>query len=249
MSLRSCWFRSCCKRERFVQFNPNKDWRREAPILFCCFDPPNMIKKIRIMGPETPCRYLNLKRDRWFNMAGKTTKGNARPARTKRGSFRVGDLAVYPAHGVGQIQAVESRVVNGEKHDFYILKVLENGMVIMIPTTNVDSVGLRCLIDVKEIPKVYAVMRTKREMLGDNQTWNRRYREYMEKIKTGSLFDVAEVFRDLFRLKLTKDLSFGERKLYDTAQVLLVKELSKAKKTDEKTIISEIESLFSHEAA
>lgn len=181
-------------------------------------------------------------------MAGKTTKENARPAKAKRGRFRVGDLAVYPAHGVGQIQAVESRVVNGEKHDFYILKVLENGMVIMIPTRNVESVGLRCLIDVKEIPKVYAVMRTKREMLADNQTWNRRYREYMEKIKTGSLFDVAEVFRDLFRLKLTKDLSFGERKLYDTAQVLLVKELSKAKKTDEKTIISEIESLFVREA-
>jgi CarD family transcriptional regulator len=187
--------------------------------------------------------------DRWLNMAGKTTKDSVRPTRPKRSGFRVGDLAVYPAHGVGQIQAVESRVVNGEKHDFYILKVLENGMVIMIPTRNVESVGLRCLIDVKEIPKVYAVMRTKREMLGDNQTWNRRYREYMEKIKTGSLFDVAEVFRDLFRLKLTKDLSFGERKLYDTAQVLLVKELSKAKKTDEKTIISEIESLFSHEAA
>lgn len=181
-------------------------------------------------------------------MAGKTTKENARPTKAQRGRFQVGDLAVYPAHGVGQIQAVESRVVNGEKHDFYILKVLENGMVIMIPTRNVESVGLRCLIDVKEIPKVYAVMRTKREMLADNQTWNRRYREYMEKIKTGSLFDVAEVFRDLFRLKLTKDLSFGERKLYDTAQVLLVKELSKAKKTDEKTIISEIESLFVREA-
>jgi CarD family transcriptional regulator len=187
--------------------------------------------------------------DGWLNMAGNITKAHARPTRPKRSGFRVGDLAVYPAHGVGQIQAVESRVVNGEKHDFYILKVLENGMVIMIPTRNVESVGLRCLIDVKEIPKVYAVMRTKREMLGDNQTWNRRYREYMEKIKTGSLFDVAEVFRDLFRLKLTKDLSFGERKLYDTAQVLLVKELSKAKKTDEKTIISEIESLFAHEAA
>jgi CarD family transcriptional regulator len=187
--------------------------------------------------------------DGWLNMAGKTMKVNSRPIRPKRSGFRVGDLAVYPAHGVGQIQAVESRVVNGETHDFYILKVLENGMVIMIPTSNVESVGLRCLIDVKEIPKVYAVMRTKREMLADNQTWNRRYREYMEKIKTGSLFDVAEVFRDLFRLKLTKDLSFGERKLYDTAQVLLVKELSKAKKTDEKTIISEIESLFAHEAA
>ena len=182
-------------------------------------------------------------------MAVKTPKESARPVASKSRKFRVGDLAVYPAHGVGQIQAVETRVVNGERHDFYILKVLENGMVIMIPTNNVESVGLRCLIDVKEIPKVYAVMRTKREVLADNQTWNRRYREYMEKIKTGSLYDVAEVFRDLFRLKLTKDLSFGERKLYDTAQVLLVKELSKAKKTDEKTIITEIENLFSSEAA
>jgi CarD family transcriptional regulator len=80
--------------------------------------------------------------------------------------------------------------------------------------------------------------------LNDNQTWNRRYREYMDKIKTGSLYDVAEVFRDLSLLKLTKDLSFGERKLYDTAQVLLVKELSTARKTDEETIISEIESFF-----
>jgi CarD family transcriptional regulator len=182
-------------------------------------------------------------------MAVKAPKEVVPAAKPRMRKFRVGDLAVYPAHGVGQIQAIENRVVNGEQHNFYILRVLENGMVIMIPINNVESVGLRCLIDAKEVPKVYAIMKTKREVLGDNQTWNRRYREYMEKIKTGSLFDVAEVFRDLFRLKLTKDLSFGERKLYDTAQILLVKELSKAKKKDEKTILSEIESLFTPEAA
>ena len=181
--------------------------------------------------------------------AGMTPRIVPAAPKAKLQKFRIGDLAVYPAHGVGQILAIESRVVNGETHDFYILRVLENGMVIMIPIGNVESVGLRCLIDAKEVPKVYAVMKTKRELLVDNQTWNRRYREYMEKIKTGSLYDVAEVFRDLFRLKLTKDLSFGERKLYDTAQILLVKELSRAKKTDEKTIITEIESLFASEAA
>jgi len=158
--------------------------------------------------------------------------------------FVVGDLAVYPAHGVGEITAIETRVVNGEEHDFYIMKVLENGMVIMIPTWNVESVGLRDIIDEKDIPKVYDVMKNRDSAAGDNQTWNRRYREYMDKIKTGSLFDVAEVFRDLFLLKLTKDLSFGERKLYDTAQVLLVKELSTAKKADEKSVLKEIESLF-----
>jgi CarD family transcriptional regulator len=166
----------------------------------------------------------------------------------KNRAFEVGDLAVYPAHGVGRIDAIESKVVNGEKHDFYIMKIIENGMVIMIPTWNVESVGLREIIAEKDIPKVYGIMQENRDSPVDNQTWNRRYREYMEKIKTGSLHDVAEVFRDLYLLKLNKDLSFGERKLYDTAQGLLVRELSTAKQTDENTIINEIESLFQADA-
>jgi CarD family transcriptional regulator len=161
---------------------------------------------------------------------------------TKR--FKVGDLAVYPAHGVGRIESIETKVVNGEEHDFYIMKVLENGMVIMIPTWNVASVGLRDVIGKKEIPKIIDVIKSKRELSIDNQTWNRRYREYMDKIKTGSLYEVAEVFRDLSLLKLTKDLSFGERKLYDTAHTLLIKELSTAKNSDEKAVAKEIEALF-----
>ncbi len=177
------------------------------------------------------------------NMTEKKADQNVESTKEKNHGFQIGDLAVYPAHGVGEIQAIESRVVNGEKHDFYIMKVLENGMVIMIPTRNVESVGLRDIINQKEIPKVYDVMKVRTDGV-PAQTWNRRYREYMDKIKTGSLYDVAEVFRDLSLLKLTKDLSFGERKLFDTAQVLLVRELSTAKKTDEETIIEELESLF-----
>ena len=176
-------------------------------------------------------------------MTEKKVKEDNRSVKPGDREFQIGDLAVYPAHGVGEIQAIESRVVNGERHDFYIMKVLENGMVIMIPIRNVESVGLRDIINKKEIPKVYEVMKVRTDGV-PAQTWNRRYREYMDKIKTGSLYDVAEVFRDLSLLKLTKDLSFGERKLYDTAQVLLVRELSTAKKTDEETIISEIESFF-----
>jgi len=114
----------------------------------------------------------------------------------------------------------------------------------MIPTNNVESVGLREVINKDEIPKVYEIMRQKQDTAAETQTWNRRYREYMDKIKTGSPYEVAEVFRDLYLLKLTKDLSFGERKLYDTAQGLLVRELSTAKDTDQQTIISEIKSLF-----
>jgi CarD family transcriptional regulator len=182
-------------------------------------------------------------------MTEKKVKEDSKSAKSKMQTFEVGDLAVYPAHGVGQIQSIESRIVNGEEHKFYIMKVIENGTVIMIPTNNAESVGLREVIDKKEVPKVYELMKTRKDMMPDNQTWNRRYREYMDKIKTGSLYDVAEVFRDLFLLKLTKDLSFGERKLYDTAQVLLVRELSTAKNSDEETIISEIESLFVSDSA
>ena len=177
---------------------------------------------------------MSMKRD---NEKTKTSKQKVR-------KFKVGDLAVYPAHGVGKINSIESKIVNGEEHDFYMMKILENEMTIMIPTWNVEQVGLRDVIDEEEISKVYEVMKKREESPGDTQTWNRRYREYMEKIKTGSLYDVAEVYRDLSLLKLTKDLSFGERKLYDTAQTLLVMELSTARNTDEQTIISEMELLF-----
>jgi len=158
--------------------------------------------------------------------------------------FQVGDLAVYPAHGVGRIESIESRTINGDKHDFYILKILENSMVIMIPTWNVASVGLRNIIDSSQVAEIYDVLRTKKDDIFDNQTWNRRYKEYMDKLKTGSLYDVAEVFRDLYLLKLVKDLSFGERKLLDTAKVLLLRELCTAKKSDEETVWAEVEALF-----
>ena len=177
-------------------------------------------------------------------MTKKTDKEEAETPKQEVRVFKVGDLAVYPAHGVGRINSIETRIVNGEEHDFYMMKIIENEMTIMIPTWNVDQVGLRDVIDKEEIAKVYDVMKKREDSTTETQTWNRRYREYMDKIKTGSLYDVAEVYRDLSLLKLTKDLSFGERKLYDTAQTLLVMELSTARKTDEKTIMSEMEMLF-----
>ncbi len=160
--------------------------------------------------------------------------------------FKLGDLAVYPAHGVGRIESIETREISGEEQDFYIMKILDNNMIIMIPVDNVESVGLRDVIDTAEVKKVYEIMK-KRDMPVDNQTWNRRYREYMEKIKTGSVYEVAEVLRDLYLLKVDKDLSFGERKLLDTAQSLLLKELSIAKETDESAIMSDIKAIFNLE--
>ena len=157
--------------------------------------------------------------------------------------FKVGDLAVYPAHGVGRIESVESRQVSGGKQDFYIMKILENEMIIMIPVDKVSSVGLRDIIDVAEVAKVYDIMK-QRDIPSDNQTWNRRYREYMEKIKTGSVFDVAEVMRDLYRLRAEKALSFGERRMLETARGLIVKEIAVARRKSEEKIQAEIEKIF-----
>jgi CarD family transcriptional regulator len=157
--------------------------------------------------------------------------------------FKVGDLAVYPAHGVGLIERIESQEISGCRQDFYVMRILDNGMIIMIPTSNVANVGLREIIEHAEVTKLYSILK-KRDVPIDNQTWNRRYREYMDKIKTGSVFEVAEVYRDLLILKIEKDLSFGERKMLDTARNLLVKEISLAKKVDEEQVEKELDNIF-----
>ena len=158
--------------------------------------------------------------------------------------FKIGDLAVYPAHGVGIIEKIESQEISGCSQDFYVMRILENDMIIMIPLGNVDNVGLREIIPQKEVSKLYTILK-KRDVVIDNQTWNRRYREYMDKIKTGSVFEVAEVYRDLLILKLEKELSFGERKMLDTARTLLVKEISLAKKVEEEQIEKDLDKIFS----
>ena len=158
--------------------------------------------------------------------------------------FNAGDLAVYPAHGVGVIERVESQEISGSIQEFYVMRILDNDMIIMIPIKNVDNVGLREIIGQNEIPKLYSILK-KRDVTIDNQTWNRRYREYMDKIKTGSVYEVAEVYRDLLMLKVEKDLSFGERKMLDTARNLLVKEISLARKVTENEIEKDLDTIFS----
>ena len=157
--------------------------------------------------------------------------------------FDIGDKAVYPSHGVGVIEAIESKAISGREQLFFILRLFDNGMTIMIPIENVDVVGLRGVIPSMEIPRVFQILKERRISL-DTQTWNRRYREYMDKINTGSIFSIAEVLRDLQVLKLEKDLSFGERKILDTAENLLVKELAVAKDVEESDVLTEIRKIF-----
>ena len=157
--------------------------------------------------------------------------------------FAVGDLAVYPAHGVAKVEAIESRELGGQESTFYVLRVLDNNMRVMVPVTKSVQVGLRNLVGDDEIEAVYEILRT-RELSVDRTTWNRRQREYTEKIRTGSIFEVAEVMRDLCLLRTGKDLSFGERKMLDTAKGLLLKELSVARDIDPQIIEDEFEEIF-----
>ena len=157
--------------------------------------------------------------------------------------FKVGDLAVYPAQGVGVIEAIENREIMGNKRLFYIMKIMGNGMKIMIPTDGAESVGLREVITKDDIPKIYEILRNK-DVTIDKQTWNKRYKEYLEKIKTGSVFEVARVLRDLFLLKSDKNLSFGERKMMDTAKNLLVREISIASHAEETKVEQDLKRIF-----
>ncbi|MBX7232556.1 MAG: CarD family transcriptional regulator [Bdellovibrionales bacterium] len=158
-------------------------------------------------------------------------------------AFKVGDNAVYPGYGVGQITAIETKEISGARLTFYSLQIIDSGMKIMVPKHNAESVGLRPIISRQEASKVIDILKEK-EVKVDTQTWNRRYRDYMEKIKTGSVYEIAEVLRDLFLLKVDKELSFGERKMLDTARGLLLKELSLATGTEELRSEEEVAAIF-----
>lgn len=158
-----------------------------------------------------------------------------------RNSFKAGDLAVYPAHGVGRIEGVESRPIEGVEQIFYVMKVFDNEATIMVPIDNVTQVGLRKVMKRSMVSKVYKILKEKKVASLETQTWNRRYREYTDKIKTGCVMEVASVLRDLYTLKHDKELSFGERKMLDTAKNLLVKEISIARNIKEEKIEAEVD--------
>jgi CarD family transcriptional regulator len=157
--------------------------------------------------------------------------------------FRIGAKIVYPAHGVGVIEGVQEKNIQGITHKFFILRILENDMIIMIPTDNVTSIGLRPVMSKEMVSQVYRILR-RRKPIRDLTHWNRRYREYNEKIKTGSIVEIARILRDLLVLKAEKELSFGERTMLDTARNLLVKELAIASEHSEEKILAELRTMF-----
>jgi len=162
-------------------------------------------------------------------------------------NFQVGDKAYYPVRGVTKVVGVESKQIGGVDTSVYLLNIIDTGIKIMVPVANVETVGLRKLIAGEDIEEVFNILRCE-AVAHDTQTWNRRHREYMEKIKTGSAFEVAEVLRDLCLLRKNKDLSFSERKMLETARVLLVREIAQSEESSEDDVQQVIDSIFSEAA-
>ena len=165
------------------------------------------------------------------------------PRSTEPLNLSVGDKAVHPLHGLGEVSSIEHREVGGVSGDFYILRILDKGMRVMVPKASATSSGLRAVMSEKDANAVLDTLRAK-EVAVDLQPWSRRFRAYTEMMKSGSPHEVAKVLRDMFRLKFDKDLSFGERRLLDQAKSLLMKELAAAKKITEADLLTEVSEMF-----
>jgi CarD family transcriptional regulator len=159
-------------------------------------------------------------------------------------SFQVGDMAVHPAHGVGEVTGIEKRDLGGSATLFYILKIIDSGLKVMIPVGATAQAGIRRVMSTNEADNVMRILRAP-EVAVDVQPWNRRFRAYTEMLKSGSPYEIAKVLRDMHRLKFDKDLSFGERRLLDQAKNLLVKELALAKEMKQVAMEGEISQIFS----
>ena len=157
--------------------------------------------------------------------------------------FQIGTTVVYPGHGVGVIAGVQEKSIQGLERKFFVLRFLENRMTIMIPTEHIASIGLRPVIDKEMATEVYRILRTKKPPC-DQTNWSRRYKDYSEKIRTGSIIEIAKILRDLLALKSEKELSFSERTMLDTVRNLLVEELAVATRNPEEKILAELREMF-----
>jgi CarD family transcriptional regulator len=148
--------------------------------------------------------------------------------------YHIGDKVVYPAHGVGLIQGIEEKEVLGYKQSFYILRLLGSEMTIMVPIASAERNGLRGLIRACDVPKVLEILKKNDVIICPN--WNRRFKDNLQRIKTGSPYEVAEVMRILVLLQKERNLSFGEKKMLENVRQLLVVEICHAVGADEEEV-------------
>jgi CarD family transcriptional regulator len=156
--------------------------------------------------------------------------------------FNIGDKVVYPMHGAGVIEAIEEKEILGERKKYYVMKLPIGEMKVMIPMESIIRVGLREVIAKEAVERVLLVLQDHQGEMSAN--WNRRYRDHLEKIKSGDIMEVAEVVRNLMLREREKGLSTGERKMLESAKQILISELILVKEVDQTEILNLLEGIF-----
>jgi len=152
--------------------------------------------------------------------------------------FKLGEKVVYPNHGVGLIEQISYGYVNGRSERFYMLRIVSSGLKVMVPQTNVQNVGLRPVIRATEAGAVLSYLEKGRS--ASHHDWKHRFKENSDRMRTGSLMEVAAVLKGLVALSRTKPLSFREKKMLERAKYLLVSELATVRNTTEQTVETNI---------
>ncbi|MGH9775556.1 MAG: CarD family transcriptional regulator [Candidatus Acidiferrales bacterium] len=152
--------------------------------------------------------------------------------------FKLGDKVVYPNHGVGVIEQISYGYLNGKSERYFMLKIMSSGLKVMVPHSNIESVGLRPVIRSKEAGMVLSFLEKGRS--ASHHDWKHRFKENSERMRTGSLLEVAAVLKGLVALSRTKPLSFREKKMLERAKFLLISELATARNTSEQAVETNI---------
>jgi len=154
-------------------------------------------------------------------------------------SFKVGDKVVYPNHGVGVIEEIGEQQGQGAERAFYCLRILANQSTVMVPTANTDQVGLRKVVSKKEIDRVFRILRASEiPVAGD---WKGRFQENSDRMRTGSIEEVAHVLKNLALLSQSKSLSYRERKMLDKARYLVISEIAEVSKMSEQKVEEKVD--------
>ena len=157
--------------------------------------------------------------------------------------MRVGDKVVFPPHGVVEVVGMERHEIEGVTEQFYNLKSVNNGLRVLIPARRTNRPSLRAIVDKEEIVTAFKLLRKRKKAL-NAPTWSKRQKACLERLRTGSIFDVAEVLRDLYLTKRDKELSIAERRLLETTHELFVTEAALATRRSEKDIDAELCVIF-----
>ena len=145
-------------------------------------------------------------------------------------TFEIGDKVIYPNHGLGVVQKIESRTIMGMTCGFYQLRMVSNETTVLVPVENADSVGLRKAVGNSEVDRLYSLLGDGKIDTGQN--WKGRFKDNSDRMRTGSLFDVVEVLKSLSYLSRSKNLSFREKRMLDRAKFLVTSEIAEVTRED-----------------